>query len=454
MVYDNLISQLRAFCIVRFEHYLKKREDTPNVQAFVVKGNPGHPFIDLIRKYNLSSSEQLLLSIALMPYLDPDFYSGIVQRVLPQGGDLPIFGCVKGKHHRGFLPTGETFLFLFGGVDVQQRLTALALIKDSELLRQGVLELRSVEKGEPEMSGRLSISTEVVDLLLTGKEGLPKFGSDFPAQKIDTEEAWDDLVLTEDVLDQLEELKTWLTYNDRLKEEWGMHKKFKPGYRVLFYGPPGTGKTLTAKLLGKYTDRAVYRIDLSIIVSKYIGETEKNLEKLFSKAENKNWILFFDEADALFGKRTEVSDSHDRYANQEVSYLLQRVESFSGLVVLSSNFKSNMDEAFIRRFNSIIKFPFPSSTMRERLWRSSFPAQVEFDADVDFSRIAATYKLAGGSINNAVHLTLLNTMREHTNKVSLESLLHAIKREVEKEGKVFDAFPSRRLSTSNENSLP
>src|SRR5690606_11585436 len=131
-------------------------------------------------------------------------------------------------------------------------------------------------------------------------------------------------------------------------DAWDMRQLIKPGYRTLFYGPPGTGKTLTAMLLGKEFQRNVFRIDLSQVVSKYIGETEKNLEKIFQRAANKEWILFFDEADALFGKRTSVKDAHDRYANQEVSYLLQRVEDFPGLVILASNYKNNIDKAFVR----------------------------------------------------------------------------------------------------------
>ena len=134
---------------------------------------------------------------------------------------------------------------------------------------------------------------------------------------------------------EIEQIKIWLTYNADLLQDSNLSRKIKPGYRALFYGPPGTGKTLTASLLGKQFNKEVYRIDLSQVVSKYIGETEKNLEKVFSKAENKDWILFFDEADALFGKRSNVQNAHDKYANQEVSYLLQRVEDFPGLIILA-----------------------------------------------------------------------------------------------------------------------
>ena len=141
--------------------------------------------------------------------------------------------------------------------------------------------------------------------------------------------------------------------------DWGMAPKLRPGYRSLFYGPPGTGKTMTACLLGKSTGRDVYKVDLSLVVSKYIGETEKNLARVFDQAQHKGWILFFDEADALFGKRSETRDAHDRYANQEVSFLLQRIETFDGIAILASNQRENLDDAFTRRFESIIYFPMP-----------------------------------------------------------------------------------------------
>jgi SpoVK/Ycf46/Vps4 family AAA+-type ATPase len=276
----------------------------------------------------------------------------------------------------------------------------------------------------------------------------PSFGPDFPAQKIETERDWDDLVLSEDILDQIDELKIWIEHNDRLLNEWGMRKKLKPGYRVLFHGPSGTGKTLTATLLGKYTGRDVFRVNLSTIVSKYIGETEKNLEKLFSKADNKEWILFFDEADALFGKRTEVSDSHDRYANQEVSYLLQRVENFNGLVILSSNFKTNIDDAFLRRFNAIIKFPFPDATLRERIWRKSLPEKIKTDKYLNINEVAVRYKLTGGNIINVIHYASLRSLHEKKELITLGNVLKGIKREVEKEGKIFDDLIQNGL-TSN-----
>jgi SpoVK/Ycf46/Vps4 family AAA+-type ATPase len=194
---------------------------------------------------------------------------------------------------------------------------------------------------------------------------------------------------------------------------------------------------LTATLLGKYTGRKVFRIDLSTVVSKYIGETEKNLAHLFDGARHKQWILFFDEADALFGKRTSVKDAHDRFANQEVSYLLQRVEEFDGLVILASNFKANLDDAFLRRFNAIIRFPFPDEADRVAIWRTCLPAHAEFEVGIDLPARLARFELAGGSIVNVVQHACLAAISRGSSLIRLADALRGIQREVEKEGKVF-----------------
>jgi SpoVK/Ycf46/Vps4 family AAA+-type ATPase len=235
---------------------------------------------------------------------------------------------------------------------------------------------------------------------------------------------------------QIRDIENWIKYNDTLLNDWGMKKRIKPGYRALFHGPPGTGKTLTATLLGKHTGKDVFRIDLSRVVSKYIGETERNLARLFAKAENKDWILFFDEADALFGKRTDIRDAHDKYANQEVAYLLQRIEGYGGLVILASNQRGNIDDAFVRRLQTIIQFPMPRPEERYEIWRKTFPAQIAVADDIDWRAIAARHELTGANILNVTHYCAVDVLAKKSLRLDLKGLEAAIQREYIKEGKL------------------
>jgi SpoVK/Ycf46/Vps4 family AAA+-type ATPase len=214
-----------------------------------------------------------------------------------------------------------------------------------------------------------------------------------------------------------------------------MGHKLQPGFTSLFYGPPGTGKTFSACLLGQHCGCDVYKIDLSLIVSKYIGETEKNLAKIFDLAEHRRWILFFDEADALFGKRTKVDDSHDRYANQEISFLLQRLEEFNGVVILASNLKTNIDDAFIRRFQSVIHFPMPKAAERLRIWKHAFSAKAELEKRIDLNQIAEKYELSGGTIMNVVRYASLKALSRNETRIVLEDLEDGIRKELLKEGR-------------------
>ena len=249
------------------------------------------------------------------------------------------------------------------------------------------------------------------------------------AKKITTSLDWGDLVLNENALEQVMEIHKWIKYGNSILDEWGMSKKIKPGYRSLFYGPPGTGKTLAASLLGKSAGLDVYRIDLSMLVSKYIGETEKNLGNIFYQAENKNWLLFFDEAEALFGKRTQTSSSNDRYANQEISYLLQRIEDFPGVVILATNIKADLDEAFSRRFQSMIYFPIPDASQRKILWQNAFSGKSVLEDRVDIDDIANKYELTAGAIINISNYSYHIALKRHNNTIFLEDIMEGIRRE-------------------------
>jgi hypothetical protein len=394
------------------------------------------PFARFLQKHQPSFEEYILLLLALVPHVQPRFFNDIITKHLPEGGDFPEFGGVKGTSHRGLLPTGETAQFVLAGDDLAKRLDVQRLLGNEHWFAQKhLLWLEPVREGEPRMSGRLLLDPEVVEQLTTGTVSKPRFSTDFPAEHIETAMEWADLVLHPNTLRHIREIEHWIAHSDTLLTDWGMKKRIKAGYRALFYGPPGTGKTLTATLLGKHTGKDVFRIDLSRVVSKYIGETEKNLSRLFDKAENKNWILFFDEADALFGKRTGIRDAHDKYANQEVAYLLQRIEGYNGVVILASNQRANIDEAFTRRFQSIIHFPLPRPEERREIWQKAFPPQITIADDVDWRQVAARYELTGAGILNVAHYCAIELLADGSPEMTLSRLESGIHREFIKEGK-------------------
>ncbi|GAC1426934.1 MAG: hypothetical protein NVSMB67_30220 [Flavisolibacter sp.] len=384
------------------------------------------------------NEEWVIIMLALIPHLDPGFYESLMISHLPSGGDFPQFGGAKGTNHRGMLPTGETAQFIIAEDDINKRLQVQQLFQEDHFFyRQGMLNLEQIKEGEPAMSGRLILANEWIEKIVFGKESPPKFGLDFPAKQITTSMEWSDLVLHPRTLDQIRDLGTWLEHHHKFGEDKNLKKKIKPGYRVLFYGQPGTGKTVTAQLLGKEFNKDVYRIDLSQIVSKFIGETEKNLENVFKKAESKNWILFFDEADALFGKRTSVQTVNDKHANHETSYLLQRVEDYPGLLILASNFKNNLDEAFLRRFQSVVHFPMPNSFERLTLWQKSLPENLEHHRALNVKELADQFELSGASILNAVQFASLQSYARTDGILFQTDLLDGIKKEFLKEEKSF-----------------
>ena len=257
------------------------------------------------------------------------------------------------------------------------------------------------------------------------------------AQKIETRYGWQDIILPEDQRAMLREIVTTVRKRPQVLETWGLGRKLvaSQGVTVLFAGPPGTGKTMAAEVIASELGLDLYKIDLSTVVSKYIGETEKNLERIFSEATSSNAILFFDEADALFGKRSEVRDSHDRYANIEISYLLQRMEAYDGVTILATNLRANLDEAFTRRLQFSVDFPFPDEADRLRIWQTLFPPDVPSANDLDLSFLAQRYKLAGGSIRNIL-VSAAYLAAADGGQVTMNHLLHGTRRELQKMGRL------------------
>ena len=257
------------------------------------------------------------------------------------------------------------------------------------------------------------------------------------ARHIEPRYGWDDLILPADQVAMLRELVATVRGRPKVLEEWGVGKKLaaSAGVTVLFSGPPGTGKTMSAEVIAGELGLDLYKIDLSTVISKYIGETEKNLERVFKEAETSNAILFFDEADAIFGKRSEVRDAHDRYANIEISYLLQRMESYDGVTILATNLRSNLDAAFTRRLQFVVDIPFPEEEDRLRIWQALLPPEVPRAGDVNLTALANRFKLAGGNIRNVI-VSATYLAAADGGRITHEYLLHGVKRELQKMGRL------------------
>jgi hypothetical protein len=268
------------------------------------------------------------------------------------------------------------------------------------------------------------------------------------AQKITPHYTWDDLVLPDDQMAQLGEIYHQVQYRAVVYDAWGFDRKLAmgKGVSILFAGPPGTGKTMAADVLAGALGLDLYKIDLSTVVSKYIGETEKNLARIFDEAATSNAILFFDEADALFGKRTQVRDAHDRYANVEISYLLQKMEEYDGVVVLATNLRKNLDEAFVRRLHVTVEFPMPDVADRHRIWAQIWPAATPRDPDLDLEFLARQIEVAGGSIRN-IALAGAFLAAADGGVVTMAHLLRATHREYQKMGKLLTATDLDGLPT-------
>jgi hypothetical protein len=387
----------------------------------------------LVADHGLGQMARLMLALALAPHIQPGLLDPFFVRNTAIDRPFTEFGGRTGGP--GFQPTGATAVFLAAGADVQARVAASRCLDPDQSLRaRGLLRLDPGPAGAPVLDGGLGVDPGLVTLLTTGRAGKPDYAPDFPARLLATRRRWDDLVLAPDVMDQVAHLAAWLEHEAHILDDWGLARTLMPGYRVLFYGPPGTGKTLTAALIGQRTGLDVYRIDLSMVVSKYIGETEKNLAAVFDQAAHRRWILFFDEADALFGARSAGTSSNDRYANQEVAYLLQRIEDCPSLVILATNLRSNLDDAFLRRFQSIVGFTRPDAEERERLWRGMLEG-VPLAADVDLGRIASDFDLVGGTIVNVVRHAAVVARRAARGSIGQGDLLSGVASELRKEGR-------------------
>jgi hypothetical protein len=387
-----------------------------------------------LESFELDVAERVVLLLGLLPAIQPHFIERLLADEGMESKQIPELGGVKGAHHSGVMATGETALFLLAGPDMQKRLYySLFFSPRHKFHTKNILRLEEVTGYEPETSGVITISKEIMHALTSATLYQPLFNSQFPAKLLTTNYERADLILNDDTARQLDEIEDWLHHRNTLLHDWGFSAKINAGYKCLFYGPPGTGKSLATAVIGKSNDMPVYRIDLSMVISKYIGETEKNLSKIFDAAAGKNWILFFDEADALFGKRSQIQNANDRFANQEVSYLLMRMEEYDGLAILATNLKTNLDRAFLRRFQGVVHFGMPAPEKREQLWSKAFPKQLSFEKGFDMEQLARAYSLSGANIINAVRYACIRMLKNKDAVMRAEHIMEGIKRELSRE---------------------
>ncbi len=392
------------------------RSDLPPLPSFDPNGRLGQ----LVKGYGLDAREQYTLLATLAPELDERF-------------DM-LYGLLTRRPERDGL-TGEALRNLLAG-SVRGRLAAARILRPEAPLR-AVGMIRTESTGPRPLDIRILPDPDLSRWLLGHPREEPEFSSAFPARSLRTVHTLDTLALPPEAEQKLKGLLDRIRLRSKVLGQWGFqgHHDHAAGLIALLEGPPGTGKTTAAAALGKEAGLPVFRVDLSAVVSKYIGETEKNLSLLFDRAERQDWILFFDEADALFGKRTEVSDSRDRFANQQVSYLLQRVEAFQGVTLLATNLSRNVDEAFVRRIHVRIRFPLPDPAERLRIWTGSLPDELPRKGTLELEGLAEAFPMSGGEIRNAIFHAAYRAAAEE-GPLMREHLLLGIQEEFEKAGRL------------------
>ena len=374
------------------------------------------PVLEIIETIDGDEADFTLLALALCSKL----YEQNLHHLISIQEKFPQIGGVVRRLNNEFVPTLQTAAFLFNGNNIENYADSYQRISNSRLIREGIIELIETDQKSDLKNLIIRLNNQYLEFITHGIK--PELGltPDFPAQLLKTTKTFDDLILKETTRQQLEDILLFARHRKALFESDESIPKFTNGFIGLFWGPPGTGKSLTASVIGNELGIEVYRVDLSRVVSKYIGETEKNLEKIFQRFDGKNCILFFDEADALFGKRSTVNEAKDRYANQEISYLLQRVETFGGLVILASKLKENMDDAFKRRVLSFVFFSRPDAIERHKLWQIHLPEQFQFASEEALSHLAEKYELTGSHIANILKLSCLRALGNQTKTLTLE----------------------------------
>lgn len=459
---EQELAWLGRVVLARVAPYFERAADTaqrpPDHPPVVSPPDPSRTqgvYPELLRRHRPDELERVVLALALVPHLRPSALDVLLTRHPELDRPISEFGGAPLESHMGFWPTLQTAAFVYGGqalaprLELAQRVLAGAS-EAPQRARQGprpeprpgarpVAEpaplhaLLEFPGADPQagpssvMDWPLTLRRDVLHRIVLGDADVDaRYGPGFPARPVTTALEWRDLILAPEVMAQLETIAAWVKHRRELLVDWRLQHRIAPGYRALLHGPPGTGKSLSARLLGKATGLPVYQVDLASVLSKYIGETEKNLACVFDEAQAHDWILFFDEGEALFSQRSQGHTVNDRHANQEVAYLLQRIEQHPGVILLATNLETNLDRAFLRRFQSVIHFPLPTGDERLRLWQGAFDNPERLACDVRLDDIARDHEVSGGEIVNVLQRACLAAVRAGRHQVHSEDLASAL----------------------------
>lgn len=388
-------------------------------------------YAELVKKHDLNSDERLLLMLAFSIHRKPE----LIRKFNFEDNRASLH--IQPYQNIG-APTAETFLWLVCGSDLKARMEKDYLFDSNHLFfRENLLSLEHSGQYMGRYHGVLNMENDYIDLFMYNEYRIPQFSPEFPAVHAKTEYDIMEITMPKDMRSRLLEIRAAIEFEDYMRHDLAYGKDMTPGYLALFYGPPGTGKSLTAATLGKLLDMQVFEVDVSNLVSKYIGETTKNLDKLFRKASGKNWVLVFNEADALFSKRSEAKSSDDAgatHANQTISYLLEAIPRHKGVIILTTNMRHNFDKAFGRRINSEIHFkpltPHQAGIYTKKYIHSKLPLEKEVDLEAVYKRHCQNISIA--SIHNIVHRLSRITLMVGNNKMKVAELERCVQDEVYK----------------------
>jgi hypothetical protein len=364
-----------------------------------LSGEPS-PYADFVHKHTLNAGERLVLILGLCTYLRPELlYPMVINDELRRLSQMD-----PGMQKLALSPTHETALFLAAHGNLTARIQLAQVFEPGHVFyRLSVLDTSSAEPGAPVFSAAYSTATSWRDLFLYGTYRAPRFSPHFPAHLLETPLNWDDLIVTDFTRDKINEAQQSIQAADTLRQAWKLNGIIPQGYRLLLHGDSGQGKTLTATLFGKMLGREVYRIDVSAVASKWVGETMQRLDALFRTAEHKDWILFFDEGDALLQQRSDAGNDSGRYGNMDAAFLLQRIEGFNGIIIVATNLMQNIDRGFIRRFQSTILFKSLDSELQARVWERFWPHnQVQFPTLPNAGHLYLNFPLSPAAICHVI----------------------------------------------------